>query len=290
MQTENASFAGKRNCAYKCVHVSDPHAQRLADATNVIATLSDLDRGLAEARKAIDEFPPEAREEPVPAPSVPPQAPRSAASTAAAASRTAARVINAARALNAAAVPPAPPAAPARPSPPPAPVPPSPPHTVGDLARAVPPPSMTFMRVAPGEPHARRRLLNVFPESALEPERPSIPALGTALGPLPPPSLSAPTPTDPPSQLDALLPEAFYDIRERPFSVLLIVTAFALLVLAGAGGALWVSRDAARRTILRWENIPSPPGGPVRRLPVPIAPIPLPVEIADSSYQLARGS
>ena len=45
---------------------------------------------------------------------------------------------------------------------------------------------------------------------------------------------------------------------------LLIVAAFALLVLAGAAGALWVSRDAVNRTILQWEQIPLPPGGPVR--------------------------
>ena len=57
---------------------------------------------------------------------------------------------------------------------------------------------------------------------------------------------------------------------------LLIVTAFALLVLAGAAGALWASRDAVNRTIQQWEQIPLPPGGPVRQLSVPIAPIPPP--------------
>jgi hypothetical protein len=57
---------------------------------------------------------------------------------------------------------------------------------------------------------------------------------------------------------------------------LLIVTVFALLVLVGAGGALWASRDAVNRTILQWEQMPLPPGGPVRRLSVPIAPIPPP--------------
>ena len=57
---------------------------------------------------------------------------------------------------------------------------------------------------------------------------------------------------------------------------LLIVTAFALLVLAGAAGALWASRDAVNRTILQWEQIPLPPGGPVRQLSVPLAPIPPP--------------
>ena len=63
---------------------------------------------------------------------------------------------------------------------------------------------------------------------------------------------------------------------------LLLVVAFALLVLAGAAGALWVSRDAVNRAILQWQNIPVAPGGPIRRLPVPIAPIPPPAEIPDN--------
>ena len=63
---------------------------------------------------------------------------------------------------------------------------------------------------------------------------------------------------------------------------LLTAAAFALLVLAGAAGALWVSRDAAGRTMLQWQNIPLAPGGPVRRLPVPLAPIPPPAEIPDA--------
>jgi hypothetical protein len=57
---------------------------------------------------------------------------------------------------------------------------------------------------------------------------------------------------------------------------LLIVTVFALLVLVGAAGALWASRDAVNRIILQWEQMPLPPGGPVRRLSVPIAPVPAP--------------
>ena len=59
---------------------------------------------------------------------------------------------------------------------------------------------------------------------------------------------------------------------------LLIVAIFALLVLAGAAGALWMSRDAVERTIQQWENIPQPPGGPIPRLPVPLAPIPPPAD------------
>ena len=59
----------------------------------------------------------------------------------------------------------------------------------------------------------------------------------------------------------------------------LLVGFFALLVLAGAVGALWVSRAAVSRTIEQWEHIPLPPGGPIRRLPVPIAPIPPPADV-----------
>ena len=59
----------------------------------------------------------------------------------------------------------------------------------------------------------------------------------------------------------------------RVLSMLLIVTAFALLVLAGAAGALWVSRDAVSRAILQWEDIPASPGSPARRLPAEIVPI-----------------
>jgi general secretion pathway protein A len=62
---------------------------------------------------------------------------------------------------------------------------------------------------------------------------------------------------------------------------LLVIAAFAALVLVGAAGALWVSRDAVNRTIRQWENIPLAPGGPVRRLPLPITPIPPPSGIPD---------
>jgi len=40
----------------------------------------------------------------------------------------------------------------------------------------------------------------------------------------------------------------------------LLVAAFVMLVLAGAAGALWVSRDAVKRTIMQWEQTPLPPG------------------------------
>jgi general secretion pathway protein A len=75
--------------------------------------------------------------------------------------------------------------------------------------------------------------------------------------------------------LDLELPE-----NEPPglLASLLIVLAFALLMIAGAAAALWVSRDAVGRTIEQWENVPQPPGGPIRRLPVPLAPIPPPAE------------
>ena len=57
---------------------------------------------------------------------------------------------------------------------------------------------------------------------------------------------------------------------------LLIAALFALLVLAGATGALWTSRDAVSRTLEQWEQIPLPPAAPVLRLPLPIQPVALP--------------
>ena len=68
---------------------------------------------------------------------------------------------------------------------------------------------------------------------------------------------------------------------DRPgvLGAVLLVAGFALLVLAGAAGALWVSRDAVARTIQQWEQMPLPPGGPIRRLPVPLAPIPPPAGV-----------
>ncbi len=61
--------------------------------------------------------------------------------------------------------------------------------------------------------------------------------------------------------------------RPRLCRNLLIVAAFALLIAAGAGGALWVWRDAVNRAILQWENIPPPPRIPVRDLPAALAPV-----------------
>jgi type II secretory pathway predicted ATPase ExeA len=55
--------------------------------------------------------------------------------------------------------------------------------------------------------------------------------------------------------------------------------AFVLLVLAGAAGAAWVSRDAVSRTIQQWENVPPAPAGPKRSFVAPIAPIPPPSDV-----------
>ncbi len=66
-----------------------------------------------------------------------------------------------------------------------------------------------------------------------------------------------------------------------------LAAAFVLLVLAGAAGAIWVSRDAVSRTILQWEHVPPAPGGPIRLLPVPIAPIPPPPEIPAKAQPLS---
>jgi hypothetical protein len=65
-------------------------------------------------------------------------------------------------------------------------------------------------------------------------------------------------------------------------SRLLIVSAFALLVFAGAGGALWVWRDAVARMIVQWESIPAAPAAPALLVPAPIAPVRPPLEITGS--------
>jgi general secretion pathway protein A len=64
--------------------------------------------------------------------------------------------------------------------------------------------------------------------------------------------------------------------RPGALSSVLLVIVFALLVIAGGAGALWVFRDAVDLTIQQWESIPLAPGGPIRRLPVPLAPLPPP--------------
>ena len=58
-----------------------------------------------------------------------------------------------------------------------------------------------------------------------------------------------------------------------------LAAVFVLLVLAGAAGAAWVSRDAVSRTIQQWEQVPPAPAGPMRRLMMPIAPIPPPSDV-----------
>jgi hypothetical protein len=47
-------------------------------------------------------------------------------------------------------------------------------------------------------------------------------------------------------------------------------------MLLGASGAVWVFRADVARTIIQWERVPLVPGGPVRRLPMPLSPIPPP--------------
>ena len=66
---------------------------------------------------------------------------------------------------------------------------------------------------------------------------------------------------------------------ETPRTLRLVVEAlaFVLLMLVGAGAALWVFRDDVRRTVLQWERVPPTPSAP--RIPqsvplrVPSAPV-----------------
>jgi general secretion pathway protein A len=79
------------------------------------------------------------------------------------------------------------------------------------------------------------------------------------------------------------------DLQSRPadrpvvLKTVLLAAAFVLLMLAGAAGALWVSRDSVNRVILEWGQAPLPPGRPVRSLPAPIAPIPPPSVVPDDA-------
>jgi type II secretory pathway predicted ATPase ExeA len=70
-------------------------------------------------------------------------------------------------------------------------------------------------------------------------------------------------------------------VGDRRLIVRGVLTAITLiaLTLVGAAGAAWVFRDEAARVFLQWLNVPQPPGGPVRLLPAPLAPI-MPPEAA----------
>ena len=67
-------------------------------------------------------------------------------------------------------------------------------------------------------------------------------------------------------------------VDEQRMMVVRVLMAIALigLTLVGAAAAAWVFRDDAARVFLQWQNVPPPPGGPVRSLPVPLSPIPAP--------------
>lgn len=57
---------------------------------------------------------------------------------------------------------------------------------------------------------------------------------------------------------------------------ILMTIALIGLTLVGAAAAAWVFRDDAERAFLQWQSVPTAPGGPIRALPVPLAPIPAP--------------
>jgi general secretion pathway protein A len=62
-----------------------------------------------------------------------------------------------------------------------------------------------------------------------------------------------------PTDLDLSLP-----VVETPRTLRLAVgaLAFVLLMLAGAGAALWVFRDDVRRAVVQWEGVPPTPSAP----------------------------
>ena len=65
-------------------------------------------------------------------------------------------------------------------------------------------------------------------------------------------------------------------VRSHAFTAALVAATFALLLVAGAGGAVWLWRDAVSRTILRWENIPVTPAPPAFDVPAAVPRIPPP--------------
>jgi len=66
----------------------------------------------------------------------------------------------------------------------------------------------------------------------------------------------------------------------RALLTVLVLMAFMLL---GAGAALWVFRADVARTIIQWERVPPVPGGPIRRLLVPLPSIPPPADVDPST-------
>ena len=143
------------------MHVSDPHAKRwLADDPNFLASIGDLDQGLSAGGQVgdggVDQQVLPSAVAPLPASAAAPAHPLKAR----------------------AAVP----VTPARPVPPPPPAPLVPPGTFGDAA-ADADDGAAFARPPAAASRVRRPLLDLFPPSALEAERPPPPAIGTAVGP-----------------------------------------------------------------------------------------------------------
>ncbi|PYR15784.1 MAG: hypothetical protein DMF94_30785 [Acidobacteria bacterium] len=71
----------------------------------------------------------------------------------------------------------------------------------------------------------------------------------------------------------------------RALLTVLVLIAFMLI---GAGAALWVFRADVARTIIQWERVPPVPGGPIRRLAVPLPPIPPPADVDPSTSAGSR--
>jgi len=61
----------------------------------------------------------------------------------------------------------------------------------------------------------------------------------------------------------------------------LVAVVLLVLALAGGAAAMWVFRDAVARTILQWERVPAPPGGPALLKPVPLEAVPPPADALD---------
>src|SRR5476649_2605408 len=190
--------------------VSDPHAKHwLADDPNFLASLGDLDRGLAESGED-DAFPDGDSSSAIVAPAPPhvvaTEPGYGAGATRPPRARGGTAPLNPSRILN---------------------------QRGAAAMDGLDLPADSSL--PPAETRVRGPLLDLFPASALVDERPPNPTLGTAVGPQLPPSRaravpraiapgeSSPAPLrdaePPPSQLEGLTYETFYGLREKPFSL-----------------------------------------------------------------------
>ena len=162
------------------------------------------------------------------------------------------------------------------------------PETAEPVRPSAPPPPFA---APPGSLRpARRALLDLFPTTLLEAARPPGPIIGSAPGPQLPHVQSVRD--TPPRRIAPVIDDL--DLRQsvaeprRILRGLLTVLGLMAFMLLGAGAALWVFRADVARTIIQWERVPPVPGGPIRRLLVPLPSIPPPADVDPSTSAGSR--